>query len=77
MAGRQVCEVPRTSIGGSPFCLAVIYRGMDIQKVCQNGGSPVCFAVIPLLFYAEYIAAEMRLVQLFCCVFCGGFLSSL
>lgn len=49
MAGRQVCEVPRTSIGGSPFCLAVIYRGMDIQKVYQNGGSPVCFAVIPFL----------------------------
>lgn len=41
MAGRQVCEVPRTSIGGSPFCLAVIHRGMDTQKVCQIGGSPI------------------------------------
>ena len=33
MAGRQVHEVPPTNIGGSPFCLAVSFRGMDIQKV--------------------------------------------
>lgn len=49
MAGRQVCEVPRTSIGGSPFCLAVIHRGMDTQKVCQIGGSPIPLAVIFIL----------------------------
>lgn len=35
MAGRQVYEVPPANIGGSSFCLAVSYRGMDNQKVCQ------------------------------------------
>ncbi|XP_050374958.1 uncharacterized protein LOC126792594 [Argentina anserina] len=39
MAGRQVCEVPRTSIGGSPFCLAVIHRGMDTQKALESSSS--------------------------------------
>lgn len=33
MAGRQVHEVPPASVGGSSFCLAVSFRGMDIQKV--------------------------------------------
>lgn len=37
MAGRQVYEVPPLNIGGSSFCIAVSYRGLDIQKVCQNG----------------------------------------
>ena len=33
MAGRQVLDVPRMNVGGSPFCIAVSTRGMDIQKV--------------------------------------------
>ncbi|KAF7836889.1 putative vacuolar protein sorting-associated protein [Senna tora] len=33
MAGKQVLEVPPTDVGGSPFCIAVCFRGMDIQKV--------------------------------------------
>ena len=34
MAGKQVLEVPPTNVGGSPFCVAVCFRGTDIQKVC-------------------------------------------
>jgi hypothetical protein len=33
MAGRQVLDVPPMNVGGSPFCIAVSTRGMDIQKV--------------------------------------------
>ena len=33
MGGRQVLEVPPANIGGSPFCIAICLRGMDIQKV--------------------------------------------
>lgn len=33
MAGRQVHEVPPTNVGTARFCLAVSFRGMDIQKV--------------------------------------------
>ena len=33
MAGKQVCDVPPTNVGGSLFCIAVSSRGMDIQKV--------------------------------------------
>lgn len=34
VAGKQVHEVPSTSVGGSLFCVALSSRGMDIQKVC-------------------------------------------
>lgn len=33
MSGKQVCDIPPTNVGGSPFCIAVSSRGMDIQKV--------------------------------------------
>lgn len=33
MTGRQVFEVPPTSVGGSLFSVAVCFRGVDIQKV--------------------------------------------
>lgn len=33
MASRQVNEVPLSNVGGSPFCIAVCSRGMDIQQV--------------------------------------------
>ncbi|KAF9594340.1 hypothetical protein IFM89_030469 [Coptis chinensis] len=33
MAGRQVYEVPPTSVGGSPYSVAVVFRGMNVQKV--------------------------------------------
>ncbi|KAM1609645.1 hypothetical protein ACFXTN_020154 [Malus domestica] len=36
MAGRQVYEVPPENIGGSLFCLAVSYRGMDNQKALES-----------------------------------------
>ncbi|KAM7278379.1 hypothetical protein ACFE04_005513 [Oxalis oulophora] len=36
MAGRQVYEVPPTSVGGSPFCIAVCFRGVDIQKALES-----------------------------------------
>lgn len=39
MAGRQVHEVPPTNIGGSPFCLAVSFRGMDIQKALESSST--------------------------------------
>ena len=32
MAGRQVFDVPPTNIGGLPFCIAISYRGLEIQK---------------------------------------------
>ena len=34
VAGKQVHEIPSTSVGGSLFCVALSSRGMDIQKVC-------------------------------------------
>ncbi|OVA16691.1 Peroxin/Ferlin domain [Macleaya cordata] len=36
MAGRQVYEVPPTSVGGSLFSVAVGFRGMDIQKALES-----------------------------------------
>lgn len=33
MAGRQIHEVPPANVGGSLFCIAVSFRGMNIQKV--------------------------------------------
>ncbi|KAM2018735.1 hypothetical protein ACFX1T_021631 [Malus domestica] len=36
MAGRQVYEVPPENIGGSLFCLAVSYKGMDNQKALES-----------------------------------------
>ncbi|KAF3970469.1 hypothetical protein CMV_005848 [Castanea mollissima] len=39
MAGRQVHEVPPASIGGSFFCLAVSFRGMDIQKALESSST--------------------------------------
>ncbi|TQE02763.1 hypothetical protein C1H46_011592 [Malus baccata] len=36
MAGRQVYEVPPANIGGSLFCVAVSYRGMDNQKALES-----------------------------------------
>ncbi|KAK7264763.1 hypothetical protein RJT34_32373 [Clitoria ternatea] len=39
MAGRQVLDVPPTNVGGSPFCIAVISRGMDIQKALESSST--------------------------------------
>ncbi|KAF7837665.1 putative vacuolar protein sorting-associated protein [Senna tora] len=39
MGGRQVVEVPPTNIGGSPFCIAVCFRGMDIQKALESSST--------------------------------------
>ncbi|KAB2604886.1 hypothetical protein D8674_042145 [Pyrus ussuriensis x Pyrus communis] len=36
MAGRQVYEVPPANIGGSLFCVAVSYRGMENQKALES-----------------------------------------
>ncbi|KAL8484750.1 hypothetical protein ACS0TY_027161 [Phlomoides rotata] len=36
MAGKQVYDVPPTSVGGSPFCIAVSTRGTDIQKALES-----------------------------------------
>ncbi|KAL6576075.1 hypothetical protein OROHE_000546 [Orobanche hederae] len=36
MAGKQVCDVPSTNVGGSTFCIAVSTRGMDIQKALES-----------------------------------------
>lgn len=38
MAAKQLYDVPPSSVGGSPFCIAVSNRGMDIQKVCDVPG---------------------------------------
>ncbi|XP_047948182.1 uncharacterized protein LOC125194160 isoform X1 [Salvia hispanica] len=39
MAGKQVCDVPPTNVGGSLFCIAVSSRGMDIQKALESSGA--------------------------------------
>ncbi|KAJ7955294.1 calcium-dependent lipid-binding family protein [Quillaja saponaria] len=39
MAGRQIQEVPPTNIGGSPFCIAVSFRGMDVLKALESSSS--------------------------------------
>ncbi|CAA0829437.1 calcium-dependent lipid-binding family protein, partial [Striga hermonthica] len=36
MAGKQVCDVPSTNVGGSTLCVAVCNRGMDIQKALES-----------------------------------------
>ncbi|XP_038986983.1 uncharacterized protein LOC103722332 isoform X2 [Phoenix dactylifera] len=36
MAGRQVIEVPPTSVGGSLYAIAVSSRGVDIQKALES-----------------------------------------
>ncbi|KAK4265962.1 hypothetical protein QN277_026944 [Acacia crassicarpa] len=39
MGGRQVVEVPPANIGGSPFCIAVCFRGMDILKALESSST--------------------------------------
>ncbi|XP_048235070.1 uncharacterized protein LOC8261314 isoform X2 [Ricinus communis] len=39
MAGRQVTEVPMSNVGGSPFCIAVCFRGMDIQQALESSST--------------------------------------
>lgn len=39
MAGRHVYEVSPTNIGGSLFCLAVSFRGLEIQKVLESSST--------------------------------------
>ncbi|XP_028786889.1 uncharacterized protein LOC114742843 [Neltuma alba] len=39
MAGKQVLEVPPTSVGGSPFCIAVYLRGTDVQKALESSST--------------------------------------
>lgn len=39
MAGRQVLDVPPMNVGGSPFCIAVSIRGMDIQKALESSST--------------------------------------
>nr|DAD29104.1 TPA_asm: hypothetical protein HUJ06_030572 [Nelumbo nucifera] len=41
MAGQQVCEVPPSSIGGSPFSIAVCSRGIDIQKAIESSNTMI------------------------------------
>ncbi|XP_015689233.1 uncharacterized protein LOC102707936 [Oryza brachyantha] len=36
MAGRQVIEVPSTSVGGSLYSIAVCSRGLDMQKALES-----------------------------------------
>ncbi|XP_050216889.1 uncharacterized protein LOC126667840 isoform X2 [Mercurialis annua] len=39
MAGRQVNEVPLSNVGGSPFCIAVCSRGMDIKQALESSST--------------------------------------
>ncbi|KAL5541456.1 hypothetical protein UlMin_009166 [Ulmus minor] len=39
MAGRQVFDVPPTNIGGLLFCIAISYRGLDIQKALESSST--------------------------------------
>ncbi|XP_044485071.1 uncharacterized protein LOC123210663 isoform X2 [Mangifera indica] len=39
MAGRHVFEIPPANIGGSPFCIAISFRGMDSQKALESSGT--------------------------------------
>ncbi|GAV71650.1 DUF946 domain-containing protein/DUF1162 domain-containing protein/Chorein_N domain-containing protein [Cephalotus follicularis] len=39
MAGRQVYEVPPANVGGSPFCIAVSFRGMELQKALESSST--------------------------------------
>ncbi|KAJ4956285.1 hypothetical protein NE237_013068 [Protea cynaroides] len=39
MSGRQVYEVPPTNVGGSPFSIAVAFRGMDTQKALESSNT--------------------------------------
>ncbi|KAJ6902719.1 hypothetical protein NC651_020256 [Populus alba x Populus x berolinensis] len=39
MAGRQINEVPPSSVGGSQFCVAVSLRGMDIQLALESSST--------------------------------------
>ncbi|KAJ6689863.1 hypothetical protein OIU85_006185 [Salix viminalis] len=39
MAGRQINEVPPSSVGGSQFCVAVSFRGMDIQQALESSST--------------------------------------
>ncbi|KAK1591812.1 hypothetical protein Q3G72_014066 [Acer saccharum] len=39
MAGRQMFEVPPSNIGGSLFCIAVSFRGMDTQKALESSST--------------------------------------
>ncbi|KAG8658937.1 uncharacterized protein LOC110610326 isoform X2 [Manihot esculenta] len=39
MASRQVNEVPLSNVGGSPFCIAVCSRGMDIQQALESSST--------------------------------------
>ncbi|XP_010266663.1 PREDICTED: uncharacterized protein LOC104604129 isoform X2 [Nelumbo nucifera] len=41
MAGQQVSEVPPSSIGGSPFSIAVCSRGIDIQKALESSNTMI------------------------------------
>ncbi|XP_031738035.1 uncharacterized protein LOC101213129 isoform X1 [Cucumis sativus] len=39
VAGKQVHEIPSTSVGGSLFCVALSSRGMDIQKALESSST--------------------------------------
>ncbi|XP_065863891.1 uncharacterized protein [Euphorbia lathyris] len=41
MAGRQVYEVPSSNVGGSAFCIAVCFRGMDIQQALESSSTMI------------------------------------
>ncbi|CAH9120434.1 unnamed protein product [Cuscuta epithymum] len=47
MAGKQVLEVPQTNVGGSPSCIAVSVRGMDLQKALES------FSTLVIEFHNE------------------------
>ncbi|CAH2036004.1 unnamed protein product [Thlaspi arvense] len=58
MAGRQVFEVPPANVGGSPYCLAVGVRGIDLKKALESSSTWI------IEFQGEEKAAWMRgLVQ--------------
>lgn len=39
MAGKQVFDVPPANIGGLPFCVAISYRGLEIQKALESSST--------------------------------------
>lgn len=57
MAGRQVFEVPPANIGGSPFCTAVSFRGMDAQKVSHVG--------LKYIFYGINLFTRIKVIVAF------------
>ncbi|KAI4370200.1 hypothetical protein MLD38_018571 [Melastoma candidum] len=39
IAGKQIHEVPSLHVGGSPFCIAVSFRGMDTRRALETSST--------------------------------------